>query len=242
MVDFQIVLWVFCIVFIAEIGDKTQIVAFSLTSSTRSPRHIFFGTSAALAASSLIASATGGFFSNLIPSYTAYISIALFFIFGFYIIFSKEPPKIKQALIKCVMLEKTTHQMLPRLFKKYNMPGSRVKTISTEDEDHAGIIRFLIKQKKLFKDDINDLPRINNLIGDMDIDIKILKGGFKNGIEKLIKIESVGIDFYTFLHDHLKEGHPEEEKLRNDLSDIIIQEKEHLGILNSLLEKPYDQL
>ncbi|MEW5826516.1 MAG: TMEM165/GDT1 family protein [Candidatus Bipolaricaulota bacterium] len=51
----KIVLSTFCLVFLAELGDKTQLAVFTLASETASPWGVLIGAGAARLASTLIA-------------------------------------------------------------------------------------------------------------------------------------------------------------------------------------------
>lgn len=48
--DWKVALSTFVTLFLAELGDKTQLAAVSLTASTRKPLSVFLGGAAALAA------------------------------------------------------------------------------------------------------------------------------------------------------------------------------------------------
>ncbi|WP_017306907.1 TMEM165/GDT1 family protein [Spirulina subsalsa] len=58
--DWQLLSLSFITVFLAEIGDKSQLAAIALSGSSRSPRAVFFGTVAALLLASLIGVLLGG--------------------------------------------------------------------------------------------------------------------------------------------------------------------------------------
>jgi putative Ca2+/H+ antiporter (TMEM165/GDT1 family) len=57
----------FSIIFLAELGDKTQLMVMSLSARSKAPHAIFFGAAAALIASSLIAVWAGDAFLRSIP-------------------------------------------------------------------------------------------------------------------------------------------------------------------------------
>lgn len=65
----QIVLSTFALVFMAELGDKTQIAAFTLATQSHSPWAIFIGAGSALLLSSAIAVLLGTFVSRFIPGH-----------------------------------------------------------------------------------------------------------------------------------------------------------------------------
>lgn len=65
--DWKSALVTFSIIFLAELGDKTQLMVMSLSARSKSPQMIFFGAAAALIASSLIAVLAGDAFLRNIP-------------------------------------------------------------------------------------------------------------------------------------------------------------------------------
>jgi putative Ca2+/H+ antiporter (TMEM165/GDT1 family) len=54
-------------VFLAELGDKTQLAALTLTGSTRQPLAIFVGASAALVMATLIGVVAGAALGEVLP-------------------------------------------------------------------------------------------------------------------------------------------------------------------------------
>lgn len=65
--DWKSALMTFSIIFLAELGDKTQLMVMSLSARSKSPQMIFFGAAAALIASSLVAVLAGDAFLRNIP-------------------------------------------------------------------------------------------------------------------------------------------------------------------------------
>ena len=59
----------FAMVFLSELGDKSQLVAFTLSSSSKSPRAVFLGTATALILTSLIGVLIGKGVAQLLPTH-----------------------------------------------------------------------------------------------------------------------------------------------------------------------------
>ncbi|HEX8096401.1 MAG TPA: TMEM165/GDT1 family protein [Pyrinomonadaceae bacterium] len=57
----------FATLFLAEMGDKTQLAAITLTAKTRSPVSVFVGAAVALALVSLIGVAAGALLGEYLP-------------------------------------------------------------------------------------------------------------------------------------------------------------------------------
>ncbi|HET7114551.1 MAG TPA: TMEM165/GDT1 family protein [Pyrinomonadaceae bacterium] len=81
--DFRVLLTTFGIIFLAEMGDKTQLAAMTMSAQTKKPWAVFIGASLALAAVSAIGVLVGGFVGNYIPlEWVKRIAAALFIIIG----------------------------------------------------------------------------------------------------------------------------------------------------------------
>ncbi len=66
--DWQLFGLTFTTVFLAEIGDKSQLAAIALSGSSRSPRAVFLGTVGALLLASLVGVLVGGGAAQLLPA------------------------------------------------------------------------------------------------------------------------------------------------------------------------------
>lgn len=64
----QTALTSFGLVFLAELGDKTQLAVFALASRTRAPWAVFVGAGAALLVSTALAVALGSLLSRILPA------------------------------------------------------------------------------------------------------------------------------------------------------------------------------
>jgi len=76
--DFKIMLTTFGMVFLTELGDKTQLATFSLSAGHGSKLSVFLGSSCALVLSSLIAVLFGSLFSRFVPVHYIKIGAGLF--------------------------------------------------------------------------------------------------------------------------------------------------------------------
>jgi putative Ca2+/H+ antiporter (TMEM165/GDT1 family) len=66
--DWQLIGLSFVTVFIAEIGDKSQLAAIAISGSSNHPKAVFFGSVAALILASAIGVLAGGSVSVLFPA------------------------------------------------------------------------------------------------------------------------------------------------------------------------------
>ena len=63
----SLLLSTFLTVFVAELGDKTQLATFTISGTSNKPLAVFFGSSSALIFASLLGALTGGSISSFLP-------------------------------------------------------------------------------------------------------------------------------------------------------------------------------
>ena len=87
--DWKLMMSTFVLVFLAELGDKTQLATFCLSANNQSRMSVFLGASGALVLTSIVAVLLGVGCSELIPQHYLKIGSGLLFIvFGVLIISS----------------------------------------------------------------------------------------------------------------------------------------------------------
>jgi putative Ca2+/H+ antiporter (TMEM165/GDT1 family) len=67
-IDWQLIGVTFATVFLAEIGDKSQLAAIAIGGSSNHPKAVFFGSVAALLLASMIGVLAGGSITVLFPT------------------------------------------------------------------------------------------------------------------------------------------------------------------------------
>ncbi len=78
--DWKILIATFSTIFLAELGDKTQIAAIIMTSKTNKPLTVFIGSMIAFAVITIIGVAFGGVITKVIPIYLIKVLSAVAFI------------------------------------------------------------------------------------------------------------------------------------------------------------------
>ncbi len=79
----KLIVSTFVMIFLAELGDKTQISTFALASNSRSMLSVFLGASGALVLTTLIAVVLGGVIGRFVPEkLIKIVSAAVFIGFG----------------------------------------------------------------------------------------------------------------------------------------------------------------
>ena len=87
--DWKTILSTFGLIFLAELGDKTQLACIGMACRARSPLAVFLGAVGALAAVTLIGVVFGEALANLVPvAYIRKASGALFVVIGAVILIS----------------------------------------------------------------------------------------------------------------------------------------------------------
>lgn len=88
--DFALLLQTFFLVFIAEMGDKTQLATINLAAKSNSALPVFIGASLALVAVTLIGALAGKFVSQYIPTfYMNKVAAVAFITIGILMLFNK---------------------------------------------------------------------------------------------------------------------------------------------------------
>ena len=87
--DLRILLTTFGVIFLAEMGDKTQLAAMTMAADSKKPWAVFIGASLALAAVSLLGVLVGTVIGDYVPivwvkrvAATAFIVIGVLMLFG----------------------------------------------------------------------------------------------------------------------------------------------------------------
>jgi putative Ca2+/H+ antiporter (TMEM165/GDT1 family) len=65
--DWRVFLTTFGVILLAEMGDKTQLAAMTMSAQTKKPLMVLMGASLALVAVSAIGVAVGGVLANIVP-------------------------------------------------------------------------------------------------------------------------------------------------------------------------------
>jgi putative Ca2+/H+ antiporter (TMEM165/GDT1 family) len=86
--DFKVMLTTFAMIFLAELGDKTQLATFAFSADSKSRLSVFLGSAGALVLTSLLAVLFGALMGKLIPANTIKIGAGvLFILLGLWMLF-----------------------------------------------------------------------------------------------------------------------------------------------------------
>ena len=85
----SLLLSTFLTIFIAELGDKTQLATLTISGTSNKPLAVFLGSSTALIIASLLGALAGGSISNFVPEIILKTIASLtFFIIGLRLLFN----------------------------------------------------------------------------------------------------------------------------------------------------------
>ena len=81
--DWRVMLTTFGVIFLAEMGDKTQLAAMTMAAQTKRPWEVFIAASLALVAVSAIGVVVGGVVSQYVPlEWIRRVAAVLFIVIG----------------------------------------------------------------------------------------------------------------------------------------------------------------
>ncbi len=90
----SLLLSTFLTIFIAELGDKTQLATLTISGTSNKPLAVFLGSASALVFASLIGALAGGSISTFVPEYILKsLASATFFIIGVRLLISSKTSK-----------------------------------------------------------------------------------------------------------------------------------------------------
>ncbi|HEX3142773.1 MAG TPA: TMEM165/GDT1 family protein [Pyrinomonadaceae bacterium] len=90
MMDWRVLFTTFGIIFLAELGDKTQIAAMTMAAQKKRPWEVFVGASLALAAVSAIGVLVGTALGQYLPiEWIKRVAGAAFIVIGFLVLIGK---------------------------------------------------------------------------------------------------------------------------------------------------------
>ena len=88
--DWRVLLTTFGVIFLAEMGDKTQLAAMTMSAQTKKPWAVFLGASLALAAVSALGVIVGATLGNYVPlEWVKRIAAVAFIIIGVLMLLNK---------------------------------------------------------------------------------------------------------------------------------------------------------
>ncbi|CAB1129811.1 GDT1 family protein [Candidatus Hydrogenisulfobacillus filiaventi] len=78
--DWQVMLSTFGLIFLAELGDKTQLTTMMLAAQSRAAWSVFLGAATALAVSALLGALLGQVVTRLVPAHYIHLGAGVAFV------------------------------------------------------------------------------------------------------------------------------------------------------------------
>lgn len=154
--DWRIFLSSFIMIFLAELGDKTQLSALAFSAGSKSTWSVFFGASVALVLSTFIAVLVGTILNkqNMIPlSAIRLCAGALFIVFGILLVkaaLSSKPEK-EEAKAGQVEISGPAAALLFKAasgFERAAIDNYKLLTVALSDENAKKLIATIIEEEK----------------------------------------------------------------------------------------------
>jgi putative Ca2+/H+ antiporter (TMEM165/GDT1 family) len=98
--DWKLAALAFGTLFLAELGDKTQLAVFTLAAQNRNPWPVFIGASAALVVVTLLGAFLGGFITKYVPASTLQLVAGLLFVVIGAFTLHEAAPELVKTLFK----------------------------------------------------------------------------------------------------------------------------------------------
>jgi rubrerythrin len=232
----------FALVFLAELGDKTQLTAMAASAGGKSVISVFIGASAALVLSTLIAVLVGSLLQKFIPEKALKIGAsALFLIFGVILMISAFMPKGKEIisapverqgvfvdaiLESALYFEEISIEDYRSLALSVSDPELKnlLSEIADEEKSHIEKIRDIIHGRDMSKHSISVDKKVSVL------DIKPASLETRNIILKAIEHEQSSVKFYRMLAKSIRIP-----SVKSALLSLAREEESHLVRLQSRL-------
>lgn len=248
--DWKLFFATFGLIFLAELGDKTQLASMAASAGTKSPLSVFLGASLALVFSTLVAILFGSTLQRIVPQHILRGGAAiLFFLFGTLLLISAfrvraqasaEIPASEvvvgqtRGLSRIVIdaaieFERSTVDDYEALAEKANTTELRelFKHLADEEKQHIAHLRDMTTQQRELAAPESHLtqpfpPKPK----------KLHESGIDSAVEKAIKHEKATAGFYSELarFAHLS-------TVRKTLEQLAGEELSHVAHLEELMSK-----
>jgi rubrerythrin len=251
--DWKLLFSTFALVFLAELGDKTQLTALAASAGSKSPWSVFIGASLALVVSTLIATLVGSALKSVLPEKVIKIAAAvLFLVFGGILLYTTLAGKegiIKAAPADTEWKPGTVERFALRLaleFEKSSVSDYENFACTFENESVCAVFR------ELADDELRHHRELEELAGaekqELPEKAEGLPEGYPNAhpgsvgidsvsdltevIERAIAHENDAVEFYRSLAKHTPLP-----KLASAFGSLADREFAHMEKLKKLREQ-----
>lgn len=238
--NLKLILSTFIVIFLAELGDKTQLAAMAASAGSNKPFSVLIGASVALVLSSALAVAIGSFIGDHIP--LRYIKIAagvVFIIFGsLYLkdafVPEKEAAKQETATFQflgnsVIKAARAFEEQELKMLRAVRQAIERSECLSViddlilEEEKHLKSLSSMKKSKRIMKkEDHEQFAHLNEEYTCSENDLHVL--------QDLYNREAAMANFYRLMSDKTKIA-----GVKQGLYSLYLEEMEHCEKIRHLL-------
>lgn len=238
-VDLGILFSTFLLIFLSEIGDKSQLVALSLSSRGHHPAALFLGSASALVFSSVLAALAGRTAASFLPGILPWLSGGIFLAVGLFVLFHRDKPDLEECLLQGATLERALADRLPSLLEEDPRIPPVMKQVAEEEKRHSDQFNILLLGKELNRI-INYPPEpVSREIQQLHDAEKTKDSGFlqrdnlRENLKEILRIERALYQLYHYLMEELtdKKGW---ESARRYLRKSLQEEDHHLALFTQL--------
>jgi len=188
----KILLASFGLVFLAELGDKTQLTALAFSSATRSPWSVFLGTSLALICTTALAVVCGEALTRVVPERILHLASAVMFV-----------------LVGLILLVNLARKAQPAAPATEAAPAAEGALVIPP----GPLSRFVARQAVAFEEELaGDIRQAMQSIADPALRqaLQDLERRHRGHAEALTGLEQKTVaEHRTDIDDDLAKGHPE---------------------------------
>lgn len=225
----------FALVFLAELGDKTQLTAFAASAGQKSPWPAFFGASLALVLSTFIAVFAGSFITRFVPERYLKIGAAvLFLIFGSILLISNLKPQAEESVGETQLREGVLVSFVKERVSDLEGNGAdfyQKLSACAQNEALSDLFLLLSKEETLHSEDFALLSGESGQLGEMSevalknpfCEVPEGEASDRSLLQKAILHEEEEIEFYAALSRVMPTA-----KLKGSFSAMAAKEKDHL--------------
>lgn len=243
--DLKVFFSTFILIFLAELGDKTQLTALAFSSNSKSVWPVFFGASFALVCSTMLACLFGSFLKN--QSFVSMnlikgVSGALFIVFGLVILINLFRPSSEEVSKYEAVTEGIPSDLISRVVLKaaanlekesiqhYREAVSLIRNQSVRDAVEKIINEEEKHQEYFFQHDMYGEVKESIAFPLVDICHSAKSCRARQILSGLISHEKEAALFYSSLAKNINF-----KSVRNLLKKVADEEKNHALILEKLL-------
>ncbi len=242
--EWKLFLSTFALIFLAELGDKTQLAALAASAGSRSPASVFAGAATALVASTLVAVLIGASFARLVPAHLVRAAAGVVFLaFGLFFLHSAWRPARAAEAVSARFAPSALGELVLYAaagFEQAAAEDYEALADAARDEETKALLRTLAAQERAHVEHLHEAAHAHGTVrfearvprppGRM---AALPRRAHPGPLDKAIRHEQETVAFYR----ELARAAPFE-RLREVFEYLAFEETEHLRRLEALAVGP----